>query len=167
MKNSTIALSLTALILFIGAIFYAAPYLYAEVTARYSASNARELVNYTFFSATTTSATSTATTDGTGAFKVVGAKKLHFYFSRAWGAGNSGSSKFEVEVSPDGTNWYDFGRLLLIDASQTASSTVWISAATSTVQASLDLEDTTFHSVRCQVVEVTDGSHTCAASIEF
>lgn len=127
-------------------------------------------VNHTFFSATTTSATSTtASNRGDRTVRLDGANKATFYFSRgdAGGAGNTGSSKFEVEVSPDGSDWYDFNRLYLTDTSKTATSTVWITAATSTVVASMDLLDNTFHFARCQVAEVTDGEHTCTASIEY
>lgn len=124
--------------------------------------------NFTFFSATTTSATSTNTTDGGGYLLTAGAKKLVWYFSRGGATGaNTGSSKFEVECSPDGTNWYDFNRLFLTDTAQTASSTIWITAATSTVVASMDLEDHACYAVRAQVVEVTDGEHTAKAYAEF
>lgn len=124
---------------------------------------------HTFFTATTTSATSTANIlREEQRLTVAGAKKVVFYFSRGGATGpNTGSSKFEVEVSPDGTNWYDFNRLFLTDVSQTATSTVWITAATSTVVASLDIEDSAFLYARCQVVEVTDGEHTCNGYAEF
>lgn len=124
---------------------------------------------HTFFTATTTSATSTANIlREEQRLTVAGANKVVFYFSRGGATGpNTGSSKFEVEVSPDGTNWYDFNRLFLTDVSQTATSTVWITAATSTVVASLDIEDSAFLYARCQVVEVTDGEHTCNGYAEF
>ena len=123
---------------------------------------------FNFLSATTTTATSTNLTGGGGYFKIAGAKKVSFYFSRGGANGaNTGSSKFEVEVSPDGTNWYDFNRLMLPNTTQTASSTLWITAATSTVIANMDLDYGTFYGTRCQVVEVTDGEHTCTAAAEF
>lgn len=121
-----------------------------------------------FFTATTTSATSTNITGGGGYLPIAGAKHVTFYFSRGGAySANTGSSKFEVEVTPDGTNWYDFSRLYLMDTSKTATSTVWITAATSTVVASMDLDNQTFFGVRCQVVEITDGEHTCKAAVDF
>lgn len=118
--------------------------------------------------ATTTSATSTNIAEGGGYMKIAGAKKVVFYFSRSGALGaNTGISRFEVEVSPDGTNWYDHSRLFLMDKDQTATSSVSISAATSTTVAELDLEDGAFYGVRCQVVETTDGEHTCKAAAEY
>lgn len=124
---------------------------------------------HTFFSATTTSATSTQNVlPEEQRLDIGGAKKLVMYFSRGGSTGpNTGVSRFEVEVSPDGTNWYDFSRMYLTDVSQTGTSSVSISAATSTTVASVDLEDSAFKYLRCQVVEVTDGDHTCKAYVEF
>lgn len=122
----------------------------------------------TFFSATTTSATSTTQSENT-VLPVDGAEKVSFLFSRGGASGpNTGSSKFEVECSADyGSNWFDCPRLLLNDLNKTASSTIWITAATTTVVASLDVEHLAITSVRCQVTEVTDGEHTCKAYAEY
>ncbi len=126
--------------------------------------------NYSFLAATTTTATSTNLTGGGGYLSIDGAKKVTFYFSRAWGGGNSGTSAFTVEVTPDGANWYAFNKLIQNVASTTSQTTVGsisISAATSTTVASMDLQYDTFLGVRCIVNETTDGTHTCAASAEY
>lgn len=130
---------------------------------------ADQTVYHTFYSATTTSATSTANAfPEERVLAVAGAKKVAFEFSRGGATGpNTGSSKFEVEGTLDGTNWFDVPRLLLNDGSNTASSTIWITAATSTVRAAVDLTYMPFLQLRCQVVEVTDGEHTCKAFAEF
>lgn len=140
---------------------------------------------YTFFAtstdqtsfATTTSATSTNIATWTnsqgrvdnGYFVVNGAKRVTFYFSRGdtTGEGNTGSSEFSVEASPDGENWYDFERLLQVDSNKTSTSSVTISAATSTTVASLDLVEHNFFAVRCIVVETTDGEHSCSATASY
>lgn len=129
--------------------------------------------NYSFFSATTTTATSTNTTDGVGGyFPIAGAERVTLYFSRAWNGGNAGTSTFSIEVSPDGTNWYDYNKLISNSTNTNAQTltrvgSVAIVAATSTTVASLDLENDTFFAIRCIVIEETDGAHTCSASAEF
>lgn len=126
-------------------------------------------VNHTFFSGTTTSAVSTdAAVPGDRVLRLDGADKVTFFFSRAWATGgNAGTSRFEIEVSVDGSNWHDFSRLHLTDASKTATSSVSISAATSTTVASMDVEHNALRFVRCLVVETTDGSHSCSASVQY
>lgn len=150
---------------------------------------AERLVNYSFFAsstpgatptvfATSTSATSTniaswIDADGrvdNGYMVVAGAKKVNFFFSRAWGGGNSGSSQFFVEVSPDGSTWVPYNKLISNVTNTNAQTltrvgSVTISAATSTTMVSLD--DDAIYAVRCIVVETTDGSHTCSASASF
>lgn len=139
--------------------------------------------NYEFFAsstvpaivATSTSAVSTSIvpyidSEGRyddGSVSLVGAKKATFYFGRAWNGGNAGKSVFSVEVSPDGTEWFAFNKLIGDDVGQTATSTVTIANATSTVITSMDLSDDTFLKARCVVTETTDGEHRCRASIEY
>lgn len=131
---------------------------------------------YTFFNATTTTATSTnaATSNDPGFFKIAGAKKVVMYFSRgdALGHGNSGSTNFKVQVTPDGTNWYDFKTLVQNAATSTTPTTLasdTISAATSTLIDALDLQygKMGFYGVRCIAVVTTDGENTCKAYAEF
>lgn len=142
---------------------------YATAATVFQHGNKNESRYHTFFSATTTSATSTANAfPEERVFDIAGAKKLVMFFSRGGATGpNTGQSRFEIEVSPDGVNWYDFSRMFLTDLSQTATSSVTVAAGTSTTMASVDLEDSGFKYLRCQVVEVTDGDHTCKAFAEF
>lgn len=128
---------------------------------------------YNFFTATTTSATSTNLTGGGGYMIVAGAHDVIFYFGRGdtRGTGNSGSSRFNVQVSPDGTNWYDYNELGQVTISQDANSffvrqgTTTIAAATSTTMWAM--EDNSYYAVRCITVRVTDGEATCRASATF
>jgi hypothetical protein len=141
------------------------------------------IVNYRFFAtsttdvqlATTTSATSTSITPyfdvngklDTGMLDMRGAEKVTFYFGRETSGGNAGTSRFEIEVSDDGTNWFNFNKLKGPDISSTATTTYSISASTSTVPISLDLTYDTFNFARCIVVETTDGKHFCRATVEY
>lgn len=130
---------------------------------------------YTFFNATTTTATSTnaASTQDPGFLRIGGAKDVLFYFTRgdATGHGNSGSTRFLVQVTPDGINWYDYQELGQIAVSQTADvfytrvSSTTIAAATSTLQ--FAMEDIDYYGVRCIAVKVTDGEATCKAMANF
>lgn len=123
----------------------------------------------TLLTATTTTATSTNLTGGGGYQVVAGAKKVVFYFSRGdtTGTGNSGSTNFKIQVSPDGNLWYDYNTLLQNLASSTdvtSLSSVTISAATSTVITYPQYLG--FYAVRCIAVETTDGEHTCKVGVE-
>lgn len=125
--------------------------------------------------ATTTSATSTDIKTGvattTGFIKTAGAKRVNFYFGRGGAtSANTGSSRFRVQVTPDGDNWYDFNKLVQNVATSTTPTTldaVTITAATSTVIVSLDLRTDAFYAARCIVLETTDGEHTCKATAEY
>jgi len=142
--------------------------------------------NYTFFAsttgqtiyATTTSAISTSITpyfaaDGrkdNGYFVIAGAKSVTFYFQRGdtSGQGNTGSTVFSVDVSSDGTTWYDYGNLnSATSTTPTGLSSYTISAASTTALLSLDLTNDALYAVRCEVVEATDGEHSCRASAQF
>lgn len=124
--------------------------------------------------ATSTNATSTnlqtyADANGRmddGSFVIAGAKKVTFYFSRAWLAGNAGSSTFRVEVTPDGVNWYTFNKLVQ-STSTTVQATASIAAATSTLVYSMQLNDETYLAVRCIANVTTDGQNSCSASASF
>lgn len=132
---------------------------------------------FTFFSATTTSATSTNLTGGGGYLDIRGAKNVILYFSRGdtTGQGNTGSSKFMVQVSPNGTDWYYWGSWFE-NASSTVgfssltltASTFTIPAGTSTLVETMNLNNTGgFLGLRCIVIETTDGEHTCKATATF
>lgn len=144
----------------------------ASVTATRPTQPTGYIQNYTFFNATTTSATSTdrATTspNGWGMFNIAGAKNVAFYFSRADSGGNTGSSTFKVQVTPDGTNWYDYNTLVKNVATSSypvTEASVVIQAATSTVISYM--ANLGFYGVRCTVVEAINGAHTCKATAEF
>jgi len=124
---------------------------------------------YSFFSATTTSATSTNLTGGGGYLTIAGAKAVTFYFSRGGATGpNSGSTRFEVEVTPDGTNWYDFNQLQENAATTTKTYyETYTLAGTTTAVTSMSLVDHTFLGARCIAIETTDGDHTCSAAVTF
>lgn len=143
------------------------PRVYAAIT--YTAPTLVDtFVTQSLLNATSTTATSTNSSVATDQkVRLDGAKQATFSFSRTGNNGNAGASKFEVEVSQDGSTWVDFPRLYLLDTAKTASSTVWIIAATTTVMASMDLEVNAFRFARCQVVEVTDGEHSCSVSVEY
>lgn len=130
--------------------------------------------------ATSTSATSTNitpyfTSAGTyddGSFSINGAKKVTVYFTRGDvnGTGNTGHSTFRLQITPDGTNWYDWDRLAQNVATTTnamATSTVTLTAGTTTRILGMDFRYETFKAMRCVVVEATDGSHQCRASAEW
>lgn len=174
-----------ALLGFVFATFFYvnSPVIFGSVTTRVSTSNARELQTYSFFSATTTSATSTNLAAGGGYFMVAGAKKVIMYFGRGGLTDpNVGTSTFRVQVTPDGSNWYDFGLLLSATSSSqttyplspTYGSVVVISKSitaggngTTTIPRALNLDNFPFLGVRCIVYEDTDGEHTCTAQAEF
>lgn len=137
--------------------------------------------SFTAYTATTTSATSTNMTAFTnsntgeidnGYMVVAGAKQITLYFSRGdtSGQGNAGSSKFRIQVTPDGTNWFDYNTLyqnLATSTNPTIVSTVTISAATSSVITSMDIRNQSFYAIRCIVLETTDGEHSCKATAQF
>lgn len=130
---------------------------------------------YTFFVATTTTATSTnaASAQDPGYFRIAGATDVIFYFSRGdtKGTGNSGSSVFKVQVSPDGTNWFDYNELGQVintttaDAYFTRAISASIPSGTSTVQWAMD--DLDYYAVRCITVRTTDGEASCKATATF
>ena len=127
---------------------------------------------YTFFSTSTTqtffgtstNATSTniiawTNSDGRrvdGKFVVAGAKRVTMLFGRgdALATGNTGSSRFKIQTSPDGTTWNNFYLLLTGTSSLEADGDLitnrrWhpyidvglgTKSATTTISASLDLK---------------------------
>lgn len=114
----------------------------------------------------------TATSD---AIEIAGAKKAQVYFaySNAAGAGN-GTSTFSVEVSPNGTDWYDYNKLISNVANTNAQevtrvATVEQSATTSALYA-VDLEHDTFRNMRCVAAleaTTTAKTATCEVTVEF
>lgn len=146
--------------------------------------------SYTFFAtstnqttfATTTSATSTnilAWVDSNGRVDIgsanlAGAKKATFEFKRADDlSSNTGKSTFRVQVSPDGSNWYYWGKWVenasstLGFTNKTYAVTAFDVTGTTTVTVSMDLTNDTFSSARCLVQEATDGAHSCKVNISY
>lgn len=157
-------------------IWYATNTTFAAQTFDRSTNNVNHFKDFTFFTATTTTATSTndiAVNDPTQkGMDIKGAKKVNLYFTRGGATGpNTGSTNFRIQVSPDeGANWHYFNKLvqnLATSTDPTSLSSVTISAATSTVIVSLDLRTDAFSRMRCIAVETTDGEHTCTATVEF
>ena len=130
------------------------------------------VVAYTFFNATTTTATSTNINDsaGQGYANIEGAKKVTFAFARGdtTGQGNTGTSAFSIEVTHDGANWFSYKNLLSATSTEIAPFASYsIAAATTTVFLSMDLTNDIFNGVRVIVNETTDGEHSASAKIEF
>lgn len=124
---------------------------------------------YTFFNATTTTATSTNTDTGTY-LNIANAEKVTFEFGRGdtTGQGNTGTSTFNVQVTPDGTNWFDYANLVSATSSETTAYNRFATeAATTTDFFSMDLINDMWEGVRCIVNETTDGEHTCKAQIMY
>lgn len=132
--------------------------------------------------ATTTSATSTNITSffstsgvkDNGYFVITGAKDVTLYFTRgdASGQGNTGTSTFRIQTSNEGTTWYDYNRLrqatttiATADAYYTYRPNVVIEAATSTQI--MKMAELGYYAIRCIVVEVVDGEHTCQATATY
>lgn len=128
----------------------------------------------TFFSATTTNATST--TANINAY-IQGAKRATFYFQRGdtTGQGNSGSTSFSVEVSRTNStsdaDWIDYNKLIDNVTNANSQNLTRVGSAslsgTSTKIYSMDLEHDNINFVRCIAVETTDGEHTCRLETEF
>lgn len=149
--------------------------------------------NYTFFAtstnqivtgstlryATTTASNSTSITawfddngrKDNGYFVVAGAKRVELYFGHGAATNTSVSEGiYKVQTSPNGSDWYDFGKLILATTTnQTLQATVNMTGTT-TVQASMQLTNDSIYAIRC-VVAVTaglvDGTHTCSASADW
>lgn len=128
--------------------------------------------NHTFFSATTTSAISTADGSGNGGLVITGAKKVTMYFTHGGAATTSTSgATFSIQTTKGDGIWNTFNKLIGPDVSSTATSTYAIQGATSTAVVALDLSDDTFYAIRCHSAEfagalATDGEQTCVASVE-
>ena len=182
------ALALTAV-----AIVYIAlqmiPLAFGNVTVSTPTQDTQRVL-YTFF-ATSTNQTNFATTTTAvstnidpwfdeqgqldrGYFVISGAKDVTLFFGRGdtTGQGNTGSTEYTVQVSQDGSTWYDYTRmqpasttLATADARFTTVSSAGIVAATTTDV--FKMVDLGWYAVRCTVTETTDGEHSCSASAEF
>ena len=139
-------------------------------------------VNYAFFKGTSTTtvagltgATSTnaTTTNDAGFFNISGAKRVEVFFQHGGIATTStGTSTFSVQVSPDGVNWYNFGRLVSSTSSTpTIQPSSLLPAATSTEMYGLDLRTDAFYGLRCIIyfagTSGTAGENSCSAYAEY
>ena len=155
--------------------FLVLPTAYGAITSKFKTQDTGYVQNYTFFTATTTTATSTNKTDlnDAGYFVITGAKKVVMYFTHGGAATTSTTgAKFSVQSTKDGSTWVDFNKLIGADVSSTATSTYTIAGATSTIPVALDLSDDAFYGIRCVSTELvgaaaTDGEQTCSAFAEF
>lgn len=171
-KAHPVVTVLTLAVLVAAAVLFLAPLTQGAVDPRVPNVQPGYYLSKTLLNATTTTATSTNITGGGGYMQINGAKKVTFYFSRGDtnGTGNTGNTNFRLQVTRDGDTWEYFNKLvqnLATSTDPTSLSSVTISAATSTVVASMDLQYDTFYAVRCIAVETTDGQHTCKANAEF
>lgn len=133
------------------------------------------------YNATTTSATSTV---GGNFVNILGAKKATVYFSRTGIYGNSGTSKFHLEVGRIATStasassaaltesnlhWIDYKRLIDNVTNTNSQELTRVQFAsltgTSTKMYSLDLEHDVIKYVRCIVEETVDGEHSCVLTV--
>ncbi len=159
---------------------------YGNVTQQDPAPTGHRLDHYQFFAttspqvtfATTTliTATSTSITSwldsagrrDNGYFVVAGAEAATLYFSRSAGLGsNNGSTVFDFQVSDDGTNWYDYDKILMTNTGATTTPTYTISAATTTTVVNVDLREKAFYAIRCIILNVTDGAASCKATARY
>jgi len=119
----------------------------------------------TLLSATTTNATSTSLTNGGGYAVIAGAEHVNFYFSRGdtTGTGNAGSTRFSIQVSPNGQDWYDYGQLGTSTVGNTLES---FATLTGTSTSHYDMDKLGYYAVRCNTVETIDGEATCKVGID-
>lgn len=100
---------------------------------------------------------------------IAGAKKVTLFFTRANHA--AGSSAFDVDVSYDGTTYVDFNKLITNVTNTNAQTPVRVGTVTlssnTTETVAMDLERDCFYTMRVNVVETTDGTHSAFAVIEY
>lgn len=160
----------------------------ALITKQNQSIEMQGFVNYEFFDTassstlpyavgTTTSATSTdvSFTDSSGRIDngylvVAGAEDVSVYFERSTGGGNVGSSTFRIQISHDGSTWYDYNKLISNVTNTNAQTLTRVASValtgTSTAQVTIDPNDAIW-AIRCIVVEAIDGTHRCIASAKF
>lgn len=141
-----------------------------EHTYTFFATSTNQAIFSTSTTAQSTSINSWIDSNGridTGSMNIAGAKKVTFYFAREGKFGNAGSSAFDIDVSPDGVTWYDYTKLLNATSSTPTSFTAITLVGTSTSVISMDLTNSNFFAVRCNVTETTDGEHFCKAQVDY
>ena len=163
-------------LLFGGAIAYGA------ITAKVKTQDTGYVQTYQFFNNTSTTtvagltgATSTnaANINDVGHFVIAGAKRVDVFFQHGGVATTStGTSTMSIQVSPDGTNWYAFNRL--VSSTSTTPAIVpnsTLPAATTTEMYGLDLRTDAFYGLRCVIqyagASGKAGEQSCKAYAEF
>ncbi len=143
--------------------------------------------NYDFFVGSTTAPTIDGTTSSAtstnmgiqpwfdssgnldnGYFPIAGAKQVTFYFGTT--GTSTQSAVFNVQITPDGTNWYNYNKLVQNVASSTNPGLTLTSqsvASTTVTIDSMNLDYDTFFGVRCIAAITNAASSTCKASASF
>lgn len=127
------------------------------------------------YNATSSSATST---DSGTYVDITGAKRATAYFSRTGIYQNEGTSTFHLEVGQRAVGgdandlfWIDYNMLIdNVTNANTAQLTRVFSSAltgTSTKMYPMDLTSGLVRYVRCNVVETTDGQHSCRLLLQY
>lgn len=126
------------------------------------------LQQFTFFTATTTNATSTT-------LNVAGAKKITAFVSRGdtLGTGNSGSEVQQLQVKMSGSgDWVTYNRMIDNVTNSnvqnlTRVANMALAAGTSTKIYSADLSTDVIEQIRCVRIETTDGEGTCSVLVQY
>lgn len=149
--------------------------LYRYVQMFASSTNIAIIATSTVAQATSTNITAYADSSGridNGSVFVAGAKKVEIYLSRGGIThANTGNTVFQIQGSPDGTNWFYINKLVQSTSTTISNATevgTWqITAATSTVNMALDLTTDSYYAIRCIVTNTTDGEAGCAAGVTY
>lgn len=154
----------------LGAILFAGLSVYAQTrdVTSYRGDSVEQYDHYTLIDASVETATSSA-------IEIAHAEKVQVYFTRNDGDGTSGTgtSTFSIEISPDGTNFYDFNKLIsnvtnTNSQELTRVGSVQLATATSTTMVALDIAHDAFHSIRCianNQATTSVSSATCEVSV--
>lgn len=192
MKSKTLYTAIPLIFAALVALFFVAQSVSANITVQ-DAGAVNEWREYNFFhasstdtsliGATTTQATSTGVTymDSNGRVDngyivLKGADAVTLWFTRYGASNSTATSTFSVQVSPDGTTWVDYNKLISNTTNTNAQmltrvGSVQIVGATSTTMVSMDMGDA-IYAVRCianfasTTVETTD-SNECRATVNY
>lgn len=100
---------------------------------------------------------------------IAGAKKITLFFTRT--VHSVGTSTFDVDVSLDGVTYVDFNQLITNAVNGITEGKVRVASvalvSNTTVAVSMDLDNAAFYTMKVNVVEGTDGTHSCKALLEF
>ncbi len=137
-------------------------------------------VDHNFFTATTTTATSTnAANLADRTVRIDGAKKVIARVSRGGTAGaNTGSTRFFLQGSYSGSTtvaadwfyigkWFEYASTTYQFTPVSISTSQIVLSGTSTAIYGWDMGAQSFNYLRCIAVEFTDGEHTCNVTVEY